>query len=63
VHFGKPVDLSDIEPDRPGAGVRAHAKIMQAITDGLVPLRREERDLPRFNDPTRPTDTKSPWLR
>jgi hypothetical protein len=36
---------------------------MQAITDGLVPLRREEPDLPRFNDPTRPTDTKSPWLR
>lgn len=63
VHFGKPVDLSDVEPQRPGAGVRAHAKIMQAITDGLVDLRRDEPDVPRFTDPTRPTDSKSPWLR
>ncbi|AXB49197.1 lysophospholipid acyltransferase family protein [Amycolatopsis albispora] len=61
VHFGEPVDLSDIEPERPGAGVRAHAKIMRAITDGLVPLRRGEMDAPRFHDPTRPTDTVSPW--
>lgn len=61
VHFGDPVDLSDVEPARPGAGVRAHAKIMQAITDGLVPLRRDELDRPRFHDPTRPTDTVSPW--
>jgi 1-acyl-sn-glycerol-3-phosphate acyltransferase len=63
VHFGKPVDLSEVEPERPGAGVRAHAKIMQAITDGLVELRRDEPDVPRFTDPTRPTDSKSPWLR
>ncbi|MBN9741592.1 1-acyl-sn-glycerol-3-phosphate acyltransferase [Amycolatopsis sp. A1MSW2902] len=61
VHFGAPVDLSDVEPERPGAGVRAHAKIMQAITDGLVPLRRHEPIRPRFYDPTRPTDTVSPW--
>jgi len=61
VHFGEPVDLSEVEPERPGAGVRAHAKIMQAITDGLVPLRRDELDKPRFHDPTRPTDTVSPW--
>jgi len=61
VHFGDPVDLSDVEPERPGAGVRAHAKIMQAITDGLVPLRAAEPDRPRFHDPTRPTDTVSPW--
>ena len=61
VHFGEPVDLSDVEPERPGAGVRAHAKIMQAITDGLVPLRRDEPGLPKFKDPTRPTDTVSPW--
>lgn len=61
VHFGAPVDLSDVERERPGAGVRAHAKIMQAITDGLVPLRRDELDRPKFHDPTRPTDTVSPW--
>ncbi|WP_431921901.1 lysophospholipid acyltransferase family protein [Amycolatopsis tucumanensis] len=61
VHFGEPVDLSDIEPERPGAGVRAHAKIMRAITAGLVPLRRDEPDKPKFHDPTRPTDTVSPW--
>ena len=61
VHFGEPVDLSGVEPERPGAGVRAHAKIMQAITDGLVPLRAGELDRPRFHDPTRPTDTVSPW--
>ncbi|MFD9964081.1 lysophospholipid acyltransferase family protein [Amycolatopsis sp. NPDC058986] len=61
VHFGAPVDLSGVEPERPGAGVRAHARIMQAITDGLVPLRRGEPDVPRFHDPTRPTDTRSPW--
>ncbi len=61
VHFGDPVDLSEVEPERPGAGVRAHAKIMQAITDGMVPLRRDELDKPRFHDPTRPTDTVSPW--
>ncbi|MYW91477.1 1-acyl-sn-glycerol-3-phosphate acyltransferase [Amycolatopsis rubida] len=61
VHFGAPVDLSEVEPERPGAGVRAHAKIMQAITDGLVPLRRHEPLRPRFHDPTRPTDTVSPW--
>jgi 1-acyl-sn-glycerol-3-phosphate acyltransferase len=61
VHFGEPVDLSGVEPERPGAGVRAHAKIMRAITDGLVPLRADEPDLPKFHDPTRPTDTRSPW--
>ncbi|RZQ59799.1 lysophospholipid acyltransferase family protein [Amycolatopsis suaedae] len=61
VHFGTPVDLSDVEPDRPGAGMRAHQRIMRAITDGLVPLRRDEPDVPRFHDPTRPTDTRSPW--
>lgn len=61
VHFGAPVDLSDIDATQPGAGVRAHARIMQAITRGLVPLRADEPDVPRFHDPTRPTDTRSPW--
>jgi 1-acyl-sn-glycerol-3-phosphate acyltransferase len=61
VHFGAPVDLAEFSEGRPGSGVRAHAKIMRAITEGLVPLRREEPDVPRFYDPTRPTDTRSPW--
>lgn len=61
VHFGDPVDLSDVDPGRPGAGMRAHAKIMRAIVDGLIPLRATEPVRPRFHDPTRPTDTVSPW--
>ncbi len=61
VHFGAPVDLSDVDTERPGAGVRAHAKIMRAIAAGMVPLRSGELDRPRFQDPTRPTDTVSPW--
>ncbi|SFQ06309.1 1-acyl-sn-glycerol-3-phosphate acyltransferases [Amycolatopsis arida] len=61
VHFGEPVDLSEFAEGRPGSAVRAHARIMRAITEGLVPLRRDEPDLPRFHDPTRPTDTVSPW--
>ncbi|WP_162830398.1 lysophospholipid acyltransferase family protein [Amycolatopsis palatopharyngis] len=61
VHFGEPVDLSEFGEGRPGSGVRAHAKVMRAITEGLVPLRRDEPDVPRFHDPTRPTDTTSPW--
>jgi 1-acyl-sn-glycerol-3-phosphate acyltransferase len=61
VHLGPRVDLADLSADRPGDAMRAHKRIMQAITDGLVPLRRDEPDLPRFHDPTRPTDTRSPW--
>ncbi len=61
VHFGEPVDLSEFTSGAPGHAVRAHAKIMRAITEGLVPLRRGEPDRPRFHDPTRPTDTRSPW--
>jgi 1-acyl-sn-glycerol-3-phosphate acyltransferase len=61
VHFGERVDLSGLSADRPGDAMRAHKRIMQAITDRLVPLRADEPDLPRFHDPTRPTDTRSPW--
>jgi 1-acyl-sn-glycerol-3-phosphate acyltransferase len=61
VHFGGPVDLSDLSADKPGDAMRAHKRIMQAITDRLVPLRADEPDRPRFHDPTRPTDTVSPW--
>ena len=61
VHFGAPVDLAEFSAGKPGHAVRAHERIMRAITDGLVPLRRDESDRPRFHDPTRPTDSRSPW--
>ncbi|MGH3625308.1 MAG: lysophospholipid acyltransferase family protein [Sciscionella sp.] len=61
VHFGDPVGLDDLTADRPGDAVRAHARIMRAITGGLRTLRQDEPDTPRFHDPTRPTDTRSPW--
>jgi 1-acyl-sn-glycerol-3-phosphate acyltransferase len=61
VRFGPPVDLSDLNPQQAGSGMRAHERIMRAITEGLVPLRAGEMDEPRFHDPTRPTDTISPW--
>lgn len=61
VHFGAPLDLSDLDAEQPGAAVQAHARIMRAITKGLIPLRADEPDVPRFHDPTRPTDKLSPW--
>jgi 1-acyl-sn-glycerol-3-phosphate acyltransferase len=61
VHFGPIVDLSDLSATKPGDATRAHMRIMQAITDQLVPLRPDEPDTPRFHDPTRPTDSTSPW--
>ncbi len=61
VHFGDVIDLSDLEQGRPGTPWRAHSRIMQAIADGMVPLRANELGVPRFHDPTRPTDGKSPW--
>ncbi|GAA1271965.1 lysophospholipid acyltransferase family protein [Saccharothrix xinjiangensis] len=61
LHFGEPVDLSDLEYGEPGHARRAHERIMRAITEGLVPLRADEPDLPRFHDPTRPTTGSSPW--
>jgi 1-acyl-sn-glycerol-3-phosphate acyltransferase len=61
VHFGGLVDLSDLSASRPGDAMRAHKRIMEAITADLVPLRPDEPDTPRFHDPTRPTDSTSPW--
>lgn len=61
VHFGAPVDLTDLDRGKPGTPWQAHARIMRAIAAGLAPLRAAEFDLPRFHDPTRPTDSKSPW--
>jgi 1-acyl-sn-glycerol-3-phosphate acyltransferase len=61
VHFGPLVDLSDLSADKPGDAMRAHKRIMRAITDNLVPLRADQLDRPKFHDPTRPTTSKSPW--
>lgn len=61
VHFGDPIDFSDLDPSQPGAGMKAHTRIMRAITENLIPLRRDEPVRPHFHDPTRPTDSVSPW--
>lgn len=61
VHFGEQVDLSGLSAGRPGDAVRAHERIMRAVVAGMVPLRSGQLDEPRFHDPTRPTDTRTPW--
>ncbi|WP_327001384.1 1-acyl-sn-glycerol-3-phosphate acyltransferase [Dactylosporangium sp. NBC_01737] len=54
VHFGAPVDLSDLDVATPGAAQRATDRIIDAITADLVRLRVEEPRLPRYVDPVRP---------
>lgn len=61
VLFGPVVDLSDLSADKPGDAMRAHKRIMQAIANNMVPLRADQLDRPKFHDPTRPTDSRSPW--
>ena len=61
VNFGPPVDLAGLTDNRPGDAIRARDRIMRSIATGLRPLRRDEPDRPRFHDPTRPTDSRSPW--
>ncbi|MBA8823391.1 1-acyl-sn-glycerol-3-phosphate acyltransferase [Saccharopolyspora lacisalsi] len=62
VHFGTPVDLTDLSADRPGDATRARDRIMRAISAGLAPLRATEPDGPHHRDPTRPVSGKrSPW--
>jgi 1-acyl-sn-glycerol-3-phosphate acyltransferase len=61
VHFGEPVDLGELDADRPGDARIARDRIMRSIVDGLIPLRRKEMERPHFHDPTRPTDRPSPW--
>ncbi|KIR61951.1 MULTISPECIES: lysophospholipid acyltransferase family protein [Micromonospora] len=57
VHFGDPVALGDVAADAPGAARRVTDRIIDAITDALVPLRPDEPDVPRHVDPGRPVDT------
>lgn len=61
VHVGDPVPMDGLRAGRPGDARRAHERIMRAITAGLVALRRDEPDVPRFHDPTRPIGKPGPW--
>ena len=54
VHFGDPVDLSDLRAGAIGHAQRASERIMDAITAELARLRVDEPGLPRFRDHTRP---------
>ena len=57
VHFGDPVNLSDLTHGVPGTARLATDRIIDALTDTLAPLRPEEPDRPRHVDPGRPVDT------
>jgi 1-acyl-sn-glycerol-3-phosphate acyltransferase len=63
IHYGAPVDLSDLTEGHTGDAQRASDRIMDAITADLVRLRsgldggRAEPRLPRYRDPTRPVST------
>jgi 1-acyl-sn-glycerol-3-phosphate acyltransferase len=58
VRFGAPLDLSDIDPARPGAAQQVTDRLINAIIAELAPLRAEEPDLPRHIDPTRDVETR-----
>lgn len=57
VHFGTPVDLSDLAYGVPGAAQQATDRIIDALTEQLRPLRADEPRLPRYVDPVRPITT------
>lgn len=54
VHFGAPVDLSDLDSTAAGAAQHATERLISALTEELAPLRVAEPRLPRYVDPTRP---------
>jgi 1-acyl-sn-glycerol-3-phosphate acyltransferase len=56
VRFGEPVDLAGLQGPAGAAAVRATDRIVQAVTETLVPLRAGELELPRVVDATRPVD-------
>lgn len=60
VHFGPPVDPTDIDPAQPGAAVWFTARIIDALTVNLAPLRPDEPDAPRYLDPSRPSQGARP---
>jgi 1-acyl-sn-glycerol-3-phosphate acyltransferase len=57
MHFGAPVDLSDLREGTIGHAQRATDRIMTALTMEVAKLRVDEPGLPRFIDPTRPVST------
>jgi 1-acyl-sn-glycerol-3-phosphate acyltransferase len=58
VHFGLPVPASGVDTSRPGAAQRLTDQLMDAIVDGLAPLRAGEPSMPRFIDPTKVSETR-----
>ncbi len=56
VHFGAPVDLSDLGDGVTGHAQRATDRILDAITAHLAGIRGDEQGTPRHVDPTRPRD-------
>lgn len=58
VHFGTPIDLSDLDPAVRGDVQRATDRIITALHTELAPLRAGEPDLPRHVDPTRRVETR-----
>ena len=63
VHFGAPIDLSDLSPGVPGAAQRATERIIEGLTETLAVIRQDELDGPRFIDPTRPADLSRRYRR
>jgi hypothetical protein len=57
VHFGAPIDLSDLRYGAVGHAQRASDRIMRALADELARVRVDEPRLPRYRDPTRPIST------
>jgi 1-acyl-sn-glycerol-3-phosphate acyltransferase len=58
VHFGQPLDVSDVDVTRPGAAQKITDRLMDAIVSSLEPLRQDEPGEPRHLDPTRQTETR-----
>ncbi|MEV0269065.1 MAG: 1-acyl-sn-glycerol-3-phosphate acyltransferase [Hamadaea sp.] len=58
VHFGKPIDLSDLDPAVRGDVQRATDRIIAALHAELIPLRVNEPDRPAYTDPTRRSETR-----
>jgi 1-acyl-sn-glycerol-3-phosphate acyltransferase len=54
VHFGAPVDLSNLREGAIGHAQQATDRVMAALTAELSALRPDEPRLPRYVDPTRP---------
>jgi len=54
IHFGAPVDLSDLREGVIGHAQQASDRVMDALTTELARLRQDEPRLPRYRDPTRP---------